>query len=173
MQVMDSPDIRWSALAGEIEGEHDEEAENRDEHAETHTDYSLEDFRMAVVEGKHPNGESLNSEMPRWNISDGDLGDLAEFLKSESLTEKGEEKMNFMSGMTWIIFPIIGIICMAIFMFMMFNRGGGFMSRQDGPRFRSDRDEITESETPLSILKKRYAKGEISKEEYEEMKREF
>jgi uncharacterized membrane protein len=32
---------------------------------------------------------------------------------------------------------------------------------------------MSETETPLAILKKRYAKGEISKEEYEEMKREF
>ena len=40
---------------------------------------------MAVVEGKHPNGESFSSDMPRWNISDSDLEDLAEFMKSESL----------------------------------------------------------------------------------------
>ncbi len=113
---------------------------------------------MAVMEGKNPNGESLSSDMQRWNISDGDLEDLAEFLKSESLTEKGEKKMDFMSSGAWIIFPIIGII---------------FMSRQDEPRSRSDRDMIREAETPLSIPKKRYAKGEISKEEYEEMKREF
>lgn len=173
MQVMDSPDIHWSALAGEIEGEHDEEAEPRDEHAEAHAEYDLENFRMAVVEGKHPNGELLSSDMPRWNIGDGDLEDLAEFLKSDSLTEKGEKEMNFMSGGAWIIFPMIGIIFMGMFVFMMFNRRGGFMSRQDEPRFRSDRHESRESETPLSILKKRYAKGEISKEEYEEMKREF
>ena len=176
MQVMDAPDIRWSVLAGETEGEHDDEVEHRDEHAESHAGYGLDDFRMAVVEGKHPNGGSLSAEMPRWNISDGDLEDLAEFLKSPSLTEKGENKMflgDFMSGGAWIVFPIIGIIIMAMFMFMMFGRRGGFWSRQDEPRPRSHRDEIRETETPLSIIKKRYAKGEISKEEYEEMKREL
>ncbi len=82
---------------------------------------------------------------------------------------------DFMGGGVWIIFPIIGIIFMGLFMFMMFTRGGGFMSRR-GDSDRSPRDhspEARQSETPLAILKSRYAKGEISKEEYEEMKSEL
>ncbi len=201
MQVMDAPDIRWSALTGEAGGEHADEAEeehageadgehadeaeeehadavdSNDEHAAAHADYSLAEFRMAVVEGRHPNGEPLSSEMPRWNLSDGDLEDLAEFLRSPQLTEKGVLTMfgDFMGGGVWIIFPIIGIIFMAVFMFMMFTRGGGFMSR-GGDHDRSPRDHSPEarpSETPLAILNSRYAKGEISKEEYQEMKSEL
>lgn len=37
---------------------------------------------MAVVEGLHPGGEPLNDEMPRWEMSDDDLADLAEYLQS-------------------------------------------------------------------------------------------
>ena len=72
MQVMDAPDIRGSALAGE---EHEEGGEHE-------AGYDLETFRMAVVEGKHPNGESLGTDMPRWSMSDEDLSDLFDYLMS-------------------------------------------------------------------------------------------
>lgn len=76
MQVMEAPDIRYAALSNEA-GEHADEG-----HEGEHGDYTLEDFRLAVVEGKHPNGEPLSADMPRWQISDQDLADLFEFLKS-------------------------------------------------------------------------------------------
>jgi len=76
MQVMDAPDIRYLALQGEA-GEHGD-----DEHGEEGEKYTLEDFRLAVVEGKHPDGESLSQDMPRWEMDDQDLADLFEFLKS-------------------------------------------------------------------------------------------
>ena len=95
MQVMEAPNIRWSNLAGEAEGAH----ADGDDHAEAHAGYDLEDFRMAVVEGRHPNGESLSFEMPRWNLSNNDLGDLAEFLRSSSLTERGEG-----SNVSWRVY---------------------------------------------------------------------
>jgi uncharacterized membrane protein len=69
---------------------------------------------------------------------------------------------------------------MVVFMFMMFTRGAGFMSRRgDSDRPRRDHSpearqpEVGQPETPLAILKSRYAKGEISKEEYQEMKSEL
>ncbi len=76
MQVMEAPDIRYAALRDEA-GEHANEG-----HEDEHRDYTLEDFRLAVVEGKHPDGEPLSTDMPRWQISDQDLADLLEFLKS-------------------------------------------------------------------------------------------
>ena len=57
MQVMEAPDIRWSVLASEGGEENDEEGAPGDEHTHEHTGYDLEGFRLAVVEGKHPNGD--------------------------------------------------------------------------------------------------------------------
>lgn len=77
MQVMDAPDIRWDSLASEADEGHGDEEEGHGE-----GEYDLDLFRMAVVEGKHPDGDPLDEDMPRWNISDADLEDLAEYLMS-------------------------------------------------------------------------------------------
>jgi mono/diheme cytochrome c family protein len=61
MQIMDAPDIRWSTLQGE---------------------FDAEKFRLAVGEGKDPDGTQLTTDMPRWNISNDDLADLIAFLKT-------------------------------------------------------------------------------------------
>jgi hypothetical protein len=42
----------------------------------------LKPERLAVVAGAHPNGEPLSEEMPRWQMSDADLRDLAAYLQS-------------------------------------------------------------------------------------------
>jgi|GEM_PF-821399 len=92
MEIMDAPNIRWDALAGhgsegheEGEDAHaEEEAEHaeEDEHAAEEGGYDLETFRRAVVAGVHPDGEPLSEDMPRWQISDSDLRDLAAYLQS-------------------------------------------------------------------------------------------
>ncbi len=61
MQVMDSKDIRWSALQSE---------------------FDAEKFRLAVVKGQDPDGTQLKTDMPRWNIGNEDLADLIVFLKT-------------------------------------------------------------------------------------------
>ena len=73
MQQMDAPDIRYSALIND----HDEDAEEM-----PMDEYELDTFRNAVVLGQHPDADSLNSDMPRWEMRDADLADLLDFLKT-------------------------------------------------------------------------------------------
>ncbi len=70
MTTMDAPDIRYSALNTMPEMQH------------SSTPYSLANFKSAVEDGKHPDGEELNSDMPRWSMSNADLQDLLAFLKT-------------------------------------------------------------------------------------------
>ncbi|UCH22024.1 MAG: SHOCT domain-containing protein [Deltaproteobacteria bacterium] len=68
------------------------------------------------------------------------------------------------SGSLWWIFPLAMI---ALCFFMLRKRGGsmcGFGSRDE------DNKHISDSDSASDILDKRYALGEISKEEYEEKK---
>jgi hypothetical protein len=81
MQWMDAPDIRLAALSAE-ESEHQED-ELEDAHEHSHSEeYDLEMFRQAVILGQHPNGDFLSREMPRWQMSDDDLADVFEFIKT-------------------------------------------------------------------------------------------
>jgi cytochrome c553 len=70
MSVMKAPDIRYAALSTmpELKGRQ--------------SPYGLDDFRKTVQGGRHPDGEQLDSDMPRWEMSEADLSDLFAFLKS-------------------------------------------------------------------------------------------
>jgi len=82
MEIMNAPDIRWSALVKDHESEsHDEASSDEEHHAGDHV-YDFNDFKMAVVQGIHHEGKRLNSDMPRWQMSDDDLNDLIAYLKS-------------------------------------------------------------------------------------------
>jgi len=79
MQIMDAPDIRWQVMTSEVKGDHGDESEHGNEGDE----YNLETFRLAVVEGKHPDGTtSLSTNMPRWKIDNDDLVDLVAYLRA-------------------------------------------------------------------------------------------
>ena len=72
------------------------------------------------------------------------------------------------SPLFWI-FPLLCVIFMAIMMLMMFRHGGSCM-----PFGRSRaRSGEREHETPRQILDRRYASGELTKEQYEAMRRDL
>jgi len=72
MRVIEVPDIRYETLTSEEHGDHGEE----------HEAYTEASIRRAITEGVEPSGESLAWPMPRWSMSDEDLDDLMNFLRT-------------------------------------------------------------------------------------------
>ncbi len=80
----------------------------------------------------------------------------------------------FAGGMGIMLMPIIMIVIMLIMAFVvrpMMSGHGGFQPRQQHSS--RDHGESGRDEAALEILKRRYAGGEITKTEYEEMKRDI
>lgn len=75
---------------------------------------------------------------------------------------------NFWWGGMWI-FPIIMLVVVLIVIYLIFGRGGRPLWYDTDRHY----SEGKESETALEILKKRYARGEITKEEFEQMKKDI
>jgi cytochrome c oxidase subunit II len=72
MGGFEAPDIRYKALTAE---EHGDEGED-------HPPYTDELLRRAITKGINPAGESLEPPMPQWSMSEGDLNDLIDYLKT-------------------------------------------------------------------------------------------
>ena len=67
MQQFDVPNITWPVLTGQHED---------------HPPYTVATIKQAITEGIDPAGNQLEYYMPRWQISDDDLNDLVDFLKT-------------------------------------------------------------------------------------------
>ncbi len=65
-------------------------------------------------------------------------------------------------------FPFIGIFVMLLVVYMIFGR-----SRYNMPCNNRDDTYKKSEQDPLDILKERYARGEISKEEFENIKKDI
>lgn len=78
MNEMDAPDIRWSSLSSG----HHEKGEEVNNTQNQHMEYDFEAFKNSVENGRHPDGDKLKADMPRWKMSDADLKDLMNYLKS-------------------------------------------------------------------------------------------
>lgn len=66
--------------------------------------------------------------------------------------------------------PILVLVVLAAVVFMLLGRG---RSRTLGPDHGYEPQDRPASESALDILKRRYAKGEISKEDFEQMKKDI
>ena len=76
-------------------------------------------------------------------------------------------------GPMWVFpmfMPIIMLVVLIVVLYLIFGRGGFCAPWHNSDRYYSPRREL---ESPLDILKNSYAKGEITKDEYEQMKRDL
>ncbi len=65
---------------------------------------------------------------------------------------------------------ILIVILVVILIYALAGRGGQRPSDSSGALYKGKTQDV---ETPLDILKKRYARGEISREDFEQMKKDL
>ena len=77
---------------------------------------------------------------------------------------------NYGFGFPWFIFgPLVWIIIICLIFALLFGRG----RHNHGEHWRHWVDHLEGSQDPLEIVKARYAKGEINKEEFDRIKKDL
>jgi putative membrane protein len=81
---------------------------------------------------------------------------------------------HFLWGGWWpipIVMPLAMVVIFVAMFYFAFGRGGSRPPRWNDPDRSSSHPK--DSETAIEVLQKRYAKGEISREEFQQMKKDI
>jgi cytochrome c oxidase subunit II len=81
MTLFTAPDIRWQTLTA-ADHSHGETEDDHDDEEMEHPPYTEETLERAITHGLDPAGEPLAWPMPRWRMSDEDLDDLIDYVKT-------------------------------------------------------------------------------------------
>ncbi|HEY3342210.1 MAG TPA: SHOCT domain-containing protein [Anaerolineae bacterium] len=100
------------------------------------------------------------------------VGGIAAFAVLGRGLATGYRMMQPGFGMMRFGFPFGGGIVAGLFLLLLVG-GIILIAAAPGRRVEAPRDNLPMDETPLDILKRRYAKGEITKEQYDQMKQDL
>ena len=73
MMMMEVPPLKWDYLSG---------PEGHNHPGRSHPPFNEATFKVCILAGKDPAGNSLSAMMPRWEMSGRDMDSLIEYLKS-------------------------------------------------------------------------------------------
>ena len=127
--------------------------------------------QMHIVMGKRLSGCDTSAQLPQNGVGFMPMMWMMSSANSPQVGGGGNPMVgtgweNMMGG--WNGFGVLGWIPMLLFWVLLILGVIALIRYLGSPKKSSDKDK-----SPLDILKERYARGEISKKEFEEMKKDF